>query len=198
MVVLARELQNASNGLLWRGDRQGLFGFSYALVIPEIPYSYALSLPIDIPLNVTVNELGTNTFGYAVPLPFTTWDRQGACGAGFCTWTDWFAPVLAYTLDLAGSVGPLIVLDRTTIGDDFAADFSQSGSGILGPFDFLDVTWRQNPGYFNSSTAPSSGFFNSGAGGNSGIDNDGSSNSGIGNTGADISGFFNTLLILTS
>jgi hypothetical protein len=141
--------------------------------------------------------LGTSKISYSVPLPFTTWDRQGACGAGYCAWTSWGAPILAYTLDLSGSLGPITILDQTTIDYDFADDVSQSGSGTLGPFKVLDVTWQQSPGYFNSSTAPSSGFLNSGTGGNSGIANDGTGNSGIGNTGTDLSGFFTTQLVPT-
>ena len=51
------------------------------------------------------------------------------------------------------------------------------GAGTEGPYEF-GFKWQQQPGFFNSSDAPSSGFFNSGPGGTSGFGNFGTGMSG--------------------
>src|SRR5260370_42142060 len=66
------------------------------------------------------------------------------------------------------------------------------GNGTVGPFT-CGFGWQQSPGFFNTSTTPSSGFFNSGAGGASGFLNDaGGAVSGLENRFADTSGLFNS------
>lgn len=88
-------------------------------------------------------------------------------------------------------------IDASTINPDQPIDtaFTQTldfaGSGTVGAFPF-GFGWQQSPGFFNSTTTPSSGFFNSGAGGASGFLNDAAAAvSGLGNVFTETSGFFN-------
>lgn len=47
---------------MWRGDQQGLFGFGYAITIPEIPASVSGSLPVDIPIGGGIGNTVIESF----------------------------------------------------------------------------------------------------------------------------------------
>lgn len=89
------------------------------------------------------------------------------------------------------TISPTTLLSETTIDETFGQTFDFPGSGTVGPYTF-GFEYQQHPGFFNSSTNPSSGFFNSGGGGASGFFNsaDGAV-SGLFNDFADTSGFRN-------
>ncbi|KZS84836.1 hypothetical protein [Mycobacterium persicum] len=91
---------------------------------------------------------------------------------------------------------------QINIDDIVRTTFEKSGGGTAGPYTF-GFDFVQGPGFFNSTTAPSSGFFKlrqwhvssgffNSDDGLSGIINTGTNHSGIWNAGAlEDSGFFN-------
>jgi PPE-repeat protein len=183
---------NFSNGMFWRGDHQGLVTLKYSIRISEIDYHYAVHIPIDIPITGTLNALNLSAVTINIPFSVRTWDRQVACIiiAG-CTDTGWFAPITVASGNIPVTIDQTAIIDPTPLNFLFQSLIDLAGNGTLGPYEFDIIDFHQSPGYFNSTSTPSSGFFNSGAGGNSGVFNSGSVDSGLGNVGTALSGLFN-------
>ncbi|WP_373877708.1 pentapeptide repeat-containing protein, partial [Mycobacterium kiyosense] len=174
---------NMNNGLLWRGEYGGLYGFNYTMSIPDtaIPFDASISVPINIPISMS---LGTVTLqGFTIPKYTAEINVLGTGSTEFIS----VGPVKFGNVTLA-----LPSIDTVIGGPDIA--LSLAGGGGIGPIKIPVIDLGGAPGYGNSTTNPSSGFFNSGAGGSSGFGNVGAHNSGflnLGTGGTGVSGYKN-------
>lgn len=185
---------NYSNGFFWRGDYQGLGGFAYQSAVSEIPWSYDIGSNIEIPIEGDINAITQDAFTideFEIPIKL----RVSVCVI-YIPFKGCVKHVSVTIPITTEHLGPYEI-DASTINPDQPIDtaFTQTldfaGSGTVGAFPF-GFGWQQSPGFFNSTTTPSSGFFNSGAGGASGFLNDAAAAvSGLGNVFTETSGFFN-------
>ncbi|OSC38119.1 hypothetical protein B8W66_20875 [Mycobacterium decipiens] len=192
----------------WRGDYQGLAAFRYDSAVSEFLWSYDIRSDIEIPITGTINAITQDAFTIAeFQIPISL--QVTVCLT--------YIPIIGCVLHVSITVpittehlGPYeidasVINPDTPIDTVFRQSFNFPGSGTLGPFPF-GFGWQQSPGFFNSTTTPSSGFFNDAAGnasgsfnaggiGNSGLQNFGTQLSGWANPGNTLSGFYNTSVL---
>ena len=151
---------NYNNGVLWRGDYQGLYGFNYSTTIPEFPWFYDVTSDIEIPISGTINEITQDAFTIAeFDIPISL--RVTIC----IIYIPFVGCVLSGSVTIpitTEHLGPFTI-DSNVVNPETPIDLVVSqpinfpGGGTLGPVDF-GFTVQQSPGFFNSTSAPSSGL----------------------------------------
>lgn len=186
---------NYSNGAFWRGDYQGLGGYQYHGTVSEIPWSYSVNSDIEIPISGSINAVTQEMFtiqGWSIPLSLQITICIIYIPFVGCVLSGTLPPFHIATVDVPSiTVDPSVLNPQTPLVFNFSQVIDMPGSGTEGPFSF-GFTSPGMPGFFNTSTNPSSGFFNSGEGGASGfLNNVSGAVSGIANAFTQTSGIFN-------
>ncbi|ORB59904.1 hypothetical protein, partial [Mycobacterium shinjukuense] len=145
-----------NNGLLWRGNSQGLIGANYTIHVPEIPLHVVGTIPINIPITATfTNTVFSGMTIHDVPFGFLNFGPLRA----------FEGTIESLTIPQVTITGPTPAPKATIGGPSTSIDIT--GFGSIGPVDITLVNIPAAPGFFNSTTLPSSGFFNSGTGSSS-------------------------------
>ncbi|WP_373177453.1 pentapeptide repeat-containing protein, partial [Mycobacterium marinum] len=165
-----------SNGAFWRGDHQGLVGFSYGFTIPALPAQLEAQIPVNIPATATAGD----TTIHSATFPAIHFDTFGLLPQSNGT----FGPVTLPDITLSGPSFSLLMGGPDTV-------VGIKAGGVAGPVTFSFIDIPAAPGFGNTTATPSSGFFNSGAGSASGFGNSGADNSGLLNLAFGSSGYQN-------
>ncbi|WP_459758592.1 pentapeptide repeat-containing protein, partial [Mycobacterium riyadhense] len=211
---------DGNNGFFWRGDGQGLMEADYTLTIPAIPLTLGASGVLKLPITGNITGLSVEPFtihgggGAAIPLDarFTLLGHTSGTSVhvgipdtdlGFTV----HVPELPISIlvDVEDSISPIttpririntIDFHDFVVGGDttsLVADVGGTVGGITVPVFHMSA----EPGFGNTTDAPSSGFFNSGDGSASGFGNVGDRLSGFWNNASQASGFKNVGSLLS-
>ncbi|ORB30493.1 hypothetical protein BST40_28425, partial [Mycobacterium persicum] len=172
---------NMNNGILWRADSHGLLGATYTITIPEIPLHAVGTIPINIPITSTITNVVYSGMTMSdIPFGFTV---------GFGPIPAFTGKIDSLTIPQVEVLAPVPAPHGAIGGPNTVVEITSLAS--IGPVDWTIFSFGGQPGFGNSTTAPSSGFFNSGTGSSSGFFNSGANNSGLTNIDFGNSGVLN-------